>query len=77
MSPEKTYNLTLGQVGAISLKVYELKTLVSLLVAAASGQETYDEQGFALMLEDKFQEFYDLYHEALGDELRYQRYPTR
>jgi hypothetical protein len=59
------------------LKLSELRTLISVLVSASTGQDTWDFAGFALMVEDKFQEFYDAYHQEQGSEERYQRYSTK
>jgi hypothetical protein len=61
----------------IGTKLSEVKTLVSVFVAASTGRDEFDYEGFALMMEDKFQEFYDLYHEAQGSNRRYQRFSSK
>jgi hypothetical protein len=76
-TPDVKTTLTLDQMDGIGTKLDELRTLISLLVAASTGQDTYDEVGFSLMMEDKFAELYDIYHEAIGEESRYQRFSTR
>ena len=55
----------------------ELRTLISLMVAASTGRDEFDTEGFALMMEDKFAELYDVYHEAVGDKPRYQRFSSK
>lgn len=55
----------------------ELRTLISLMVAASTGRDEFDTEGFALMMEDKFAELYDAYHEAVGDKPRYQRFSSK
>jgi hypothetical protein len=64
---------TLDQVDAINLKLFELSTLVSVMVAASTSRNHFDEAGFAYLLEDKFADFYDTYKEAIGSDRRYQR----
>ncbi len=46
-------------------------------MAASEGESEFDTAGFAYLIEDKFAEFYDTYHEAVGDESRYQRFSTK
>jgi hypothetical protein len=69
--------LTLNQQDGIGKHLYEMKTLVSVMVAASTGRDEFDTEGFALMLEDKFAELYDTYHETIGREHRYQRFSSR
>lgn len=76
-TPDVKATLTLEQIDEVGLKMDQFRTLITLLVAASTGQDEYDEAGFALMLEDKFAELYDTYHEATGQEDRYQRCSTR
>lgn len=76
MIPEPK-TISLDQESEIHLRFGELRTLISLMVAASTGRDEFDTEGFALMLEDKFADLYDTYHEAVGDESRYQRFSSK
>lgn len=65
------------QESEIGQKFSELRTLISVMVAASTGRDEFDTEGFALMMEDKFAELYDTYHEAVGDNPRYQRFSSK
>lgn len=69
--------LSIDQVNKIDIKMSELSTLMSVLVAAGEGNSTFDTEGFAYMMEEKFEELYNAYHEAIGDESRYEPYQTK
>jgi hypothetical protein len=60
----------------IRSKISQLGTLISVMVAASTGRDEFDTEGFALMMEDKFAELYDTFEEAMGEERRYQRYSS-
>jgi len=68
--------LTLDQVDAINMKMDELRIFVTVLVAASTGRNDFDKEGFAYLMEDKFEELFNTYKEATGQERRYKRCAT-
>ncbi|MFA4901759.1 MAG: hypothetical protein WC600_03335 [Desulfobaccales bacterium] len=74
---QNSTKLTPENLDAIMQKMAKLKTQISVFVAASTGRDEFDYEGFAMTMEDQFAELYDTYQEAIGGKWRYQRCSTR